>query len=301
LSLVLLLASGLVVFWGAVVAYTAWMLTHPPRRTYASAVARGRAGDPRELPEPREYREWSATWRGADLPVWDIAGDRVDGPVVVMVHGWGDSRIGALSRLEAVVGEASRVIAWDLPAHGEAHGVCTLGVREVEALAAVLEVIDGRLILFGWSLGAGVSLALAAREEWHERIGGVIAETPYRLAATPARNVLRLRGFPHLLTLRPALGLVSTGLARGGLKPERFDRSTLAAAVQCPVIVIHGELDEVCPLEDGRDIAAAARGQLAVISGGTHNGLWSDAELRRKCLAAVQEFVKAVAPAVAER
>jgi len=75
-GLLILLLVGLATFWIACVGGAAWMLTHPPRRTYASAVARGRPGAPDELPNGgRVYESWLLSSRGLSLPVWDMPGD----------------------------------------------------------------------------------------------------------------------------------------------------------------------------------------------------------------------------------
>src|SRR5204862_21161 len=153
-----ILAIGLLVLWAGTVIGTAWMLTHPPKRTYASAVARGRPGDPSELDTPRRFESWSFTSRGKQFPVWEVAGDDPVGPTIVMTHGWADSRIGALVRVGALAPVASRIIMWDLEGHGEAPGWCALGLRETEDLIALAERCGSRLVLYGWSLGAGVSL-----------------------------------------------------------------------------------------------------------------------------------------------
>src|SRR5689334_9666437 len=123
-----ILAAGLALLWCAAVAYTTWMLTHPPRRPYAAAVARGRPGDPGDL--DRAFESWSVRSRGMDLPVGDVPGDDAAGPVVVMTHGWADSRVGGLVRLPSILPVASRVVLWDLPGHGEAPGTCRLGTVE---------------------------------------------------------------------------------------------------------------------------------------------------------------------------
>lgn len=289
MGLVVLLAIGLALLWGWLVAYTAWMLTHPPRRTYGSAVARGRPGDPSELPTPRPFSSWTFRSRGMDLPVWEIAGDRPDGPAVILTHGWADSRIGALARVAAIAPAASRIIAWDLPGHGEAPGICRLGGAEAEDLLALIERVDGPagVALYGWSLGAGASIAAAGRAA----VLGVIAEAPYRLPATPARNVLRARGMPWRTTLRPALWAVRLAGAPG-LRDAAFDRAALAAKVSCPLLVLHGEMDAVCPLDDGRAIAGAAPyGRLVVIPGGGHNDLWTDDRFAPRSAEAVRAFL----------
>ena len=68
--MLLFLALSLALLWAISTASIAWMLTHPPRRTYASAIARGRPGDPGELDRPREFHSWSFRTRGMRLPVW---------------------------------------------------------------------------------------------------------------------------------------------------------------------------------------------------------------------------------------
>lgn len=271
-GLPILLLTGLLILWLAGVSYTTWMLTHPPRRTYSTAVARGLPGDPSELPAPRRFESWTFRSRGLELPVWDIPGDDSRGPVVIMTCGWADSRIGGLIRLAPIIVGASRVILWELPSHGESPGICRLGTAEVEDLRALVVLLNAdRLVLYGWSLGAGVSLAVAAS---HEGIG-VIAETPYRLPQTPARNVMALRGMPASILIGPVFWILRRCLGPG-LEPRIFDRATFASNVKSRVLAIHGDADEVCPVADGRDIAAACGAELLLIPGGRHNDLWTD-------------------------
>jgi len=102
----------------------------------------------------------------------------------------------------------------------------------------------------------------------------IIAEAPYRLPKTPASRVMRQAGLPWagvgpiaylLLGLRTGAGALWRG----------FDRAEHAARLRSPLLVIHGDADAICPLEDGRAIAAAAPGgQLLIVEGGRHNDLW---------------------------
>ncbi len=325
-GLLILLAAGLLLVWVSAVVYVAWMLTHPPRRTYASAVARGRAGDPSELVPARKFDSWTFTSRGMEFPVWDIEGDDPGGPVVILTHGWADSRIGGLLRVPAIASLVSRIILWDLPGHGEARGVCRLGTSEVEDLEALVGTVEGRdeetkrrrdeenptsstrergngapVVLYGWSLGAGVSVVVAGETGG---IAGVIAESPYRLPATPPRNVLRARGLPHRGVLEPALWVVGVLLgvgprfrraARASSLVETFDRAARANHLACPLLVIHGTDDEVCPVEDGGAIAAGVpggRGRIAEIAGARHNDLWTEPVNAARCGEAVREFLE---------
>jgi pimeloyl-ACP methyl ester carboxylesterase len=267
------------------------MLTHPPRRTYAAAVARNRPGEPSELSPPRQSAHWTFRSNGLDFPVWDIRGDLPEsGPVIVLSHGWADSRIGGLLRVSALAPMASRLILWDSRGHGEAPGTCALGTTEVDDLVRLLEHLSGSSprVLYGWSLGAGASIAAARR---CGNLLAVIAESPYRLPITPARNVLRARGLPFRSNLHPALWLLRMILGPG-LSEARFDRAALAQGLACPLLVLHGDADEVCPVEDGQSISAAApRSVLSLISGGRHNDLWTDPALALLCSEAIRQFL----------
>ncbi|MBX3363433.1 MAG: alpha/beta fold hydrolase [Phycisphaeraceae bacterium] len=308
MGLVLLLLAGLVCAWVLGIVLTLGMLIRPPRRTYATAVARGRPGDPGERSPALAFESFTFSSRGRRLCAWDIRCRNPGGPVVILSHGWGDSRIGAIARLDPLLPHASRIIAWDLPGHGDSPGCCRLGVHEPLDLITLIEIIRPSdtpstsvdIVLWGWSLGAGVSIVAAAARA--EGILGVIAESPYRDVKTPARNVLRIYRLPHFGLLGPALALVGGFLGAGArwrraIPPADvpFDRVSHAAYVRCPVLVLHGERDEISPLDDGRQIAESCRGQLVSISGGRHNTLWTDPQTRQSCAISVEEFMRTLA------
>lgn len=287
LGLLLLLAVGAVLYWLLLVFLTARTLTHPARQTYASAVARGRPGDPGELDDPHEFEAWTLQSQGRDLAVWDVKGRAEDGPVAIVTHGWSSGKVHAIRRLPLLWGLCSRVVFWDMPGHGESGGRCTLGVLETKDLLALIERVGGDrpIVLCGSSMGSGVSIAAAAQ---CEGVAQVIVEAPYRLPVTPARNVMRFQRSPVWLNLKPALayvGLAACGRWTGpGLTNAScpvFDRAELAANLQCPLLVLHGDQDPTCPTIDGRQIAEASpNGRFVEIPGGTHQNLWKDAGCR---------------------
>ncbi len=284
IGLIELLAAGLIVAMAIGVHATIRTLTRPPRRTYSWAVARNRPGDPSELTPSRAYRSWTFTSRGVELPVWDVGGDAAGGPIVIVTPGWGDSRVTMLSRVKGLTQIASRVILWDLPGHGDSppNARFTLGAREHIDLLALVSAIAGegstlppRIVLYGFSLGAGVSIVAAADAACPACIAGVIAEAPYRVPATPAHSVLRQIGMPFRWNLPIAMVCVSVD-AGSGLAWHRFDRAAHAARLKVPLLVIHGTLDAICPSTDGEEIARAAGGTLVAIEGGGHLDLWND-------------------------
>ncbi|MCK6476176.1 MAG: alpha/beta hydrolase [Phycisphaerales bacterium] len=295
LGLSLLLGVGLGIFVTTVIGRTIYIMTHPPRRTYASAVARGKPGDPSEIPPPRgprTFSSWSFPSRGRSLPVWDVVGDNAAGPIIILSHGWGDSRVGGLSRLPELARHASRLILWDMPGHGDAPGTCSLGTREVDDLLELIRCVrepNRDIVLYGWSMGSGVSIAAAASDvrQRQARIAAVIAEAPSRGIVAPARAVLRENNLPRSWNVMPALWLlgIDFGVGPTWRRKGPFDRAELAGRLECPLLVLRGEHDAIASHEDAAAIATAARGTLATIPGGGHHGLWTNeahaAEVRR--------------------
>lgn len=287
--------AGLVMACVLVAWATMRAISRPPRRTYASAVARGVPGDPSELAQARTFTTWTfAGARGGRIESWDVPGDDPEGPIVVLTHGWGESRISGLVRVPALARVASRVVLWDMPGHGVTPGPSALGAREARDLGALLACLNGPAVLYGWSMGAGVSMEAAVLHP--ERVRAVVTETPYRVARTPAAAVLRARGLPAGVMLSAALGVI--GSRRGaGLRWRRgvtgaFDRRDVAAKLACPLLVLGAERDEVSPCADAQAIAAAGRGELVIVPGATHNGLWREAQTRAVCGNAVCEWIR---------
>jgi pimeloyl-ACP methyl ester carboxylesterase len=210
-----------------------------------------------------------------------------------------------LPRLAALAPFASRIILWDLPGHGDSpRGRFTLGAEEYRDLLALSEQItdnpgsslDAPVILYGFSLGAGVSIHTAHTMSLrklgnHAHPVAAIAEAPYRIPITPARNVLCMRGLPFRANINTAFVLLR---ARFGpsLRAANFDRA--AMPFDAPLLLIHGEHDPICPVQDSREIAAARSARISIIPGGGHNNLWTDATLAPKTLAAVKAFLSTI-------
>ncbi|MBM4062709.1 MAG: alpha/beta hydrolase [Planctomycetes bacterium] len=93
------------------------------------------------------------------------------------------------------------------------------------------------------------------------------------LAAQGRAARLLLRAPPT--TLAEVAGRQFWWLPVGRLLRHRFDNLGPAAAVRCPVLIVHGEADGLVPIEFGRRLAAAFPGPAEVIAvpGAGHNDL----------------------------
>lgn len=295
-GLVILLGVGAVCFWVITVVHTMRALTRPTRRTYAWALARNVAGDPGELGEALAFETVRVGGGDGEIEYWRVRGRDPSGVRVVMIHGWGSSKIGALKRMEGMADVVCEFVAIDLRGHGESGGRCALGTKEHADVIRVLGEIDADapVVLLGWSMGGGVAIRVAREGAGGHDVVGVVCESAYVDAPTPARNVMRLSGMPTRLNLVPAMRVL--GIRFGvGMSWDGFARDRIAEGVGVPVLVVHGSADPVCPVGDGRAIAEAAPdGRLEVIEGGGHNNLWTDPVMKDRVVGAVRGFVEEV-------
>ena len=254
-----------------------WQMNRPRRKTLAVSLGIGGPGDPADL----ELEGDEVTFNlgdGSASPGWIVKGAAADGPVAVVVHGHRDSRYGSLYRAQMLRPYVRATVVFDLPGHGDAAAPsCKMGQREPTDVVAVLdglppELVEGRgVVLLGYSMGGVIAVQTAAA--YADRFAGVIACAPYRVWDEGLRGQMRRRRLPQW----PMVGLVGLALRlAGGRLGQRpgFDLAADAARFADPLLVLHGDADDICPLDAGRRVAEAApRGTLAVIPGGTHNQL----------------------------
>ena len=282
LGLATLFALGSAVYLAALSLFTLWRLRHPSRRTYAYAVARSIPGDPSELDStPPTFSTWTLTTNAGDIEIWDTKADAPNGPAVIVSHGWGSSRIDMLSRFDALRPHAARVLFYDMRGHGDTKGPCTLGAKEPADLSALIRHAQADapvLVLYGYSLGAEVTLRAAAAtlaSTAPPAIAGIILESPYNLGITPAKAVLGASEFPRLANL--PIAMVLNSLLAGVHPLDRWRNLARFAGpvrdARIPLSVIHGAADTISPIADGEAIASAAGGALTGVEAAGHKDL----------------------------
>ncbi|MBI1370397.1 MAG: alpha/beta fold hydrolase [Planctomycetes bacterium] len=250
LIILLLLALGLLI--AILTAAVMYVSTHPPRRTAGTAIAHGQPTDPAEA-GARSYETITVkATDGVPIEVWLVEGERTEGPIIVMLHGWGDARIGELAWFDVLKGCASELVMFDQRGHGESkHARCTLGRAEAGDVLTIIEALRhhgrrGRIVLFGYSMGAIVAMRAAGMST---EIAGVIADSPYRYLAEAVRGMLRSNATPTWPMVELAQWLL-------GLSHE--DTAAMAGRMAQRVLIMHGTHDAIAPLADARAIATAA-------------------------------------------
>ena len=273
----LLLGSAAAVVVLAQAVLCAREVRNPPRRSTGWALARGFAADPGEAGLP--FETWTLERpNGIELPVWEISEESPspESPILIMLHGWGQSRIEMLGLLDLMLEQrrqaghrrSFRTIIPELRGHGESSsGSTTLGQEDIDDVKALIEQAGpGKVALLGFSLGSVTAIGVAA--EQRESVSSVLALAPYERLLHPIAATLRSRQMPHGLTAK-LVTLFATTRENG-----RRSTSQTASALTCRLNVFVGAFDRIASPESGRTIAGSApHGTVHVIEDVGHVGL----------------------------
>jgi uncharacterized protein len=194
------------------------------------------------------------------FPAWLVEGN--DDTWVVFVHGKGASREEALRMLPVVngLGFPSLVISYrnDPGAPRSPDGRYHFGDSEWRDLEGAVRFAldrDARdVVLVGYSMGGAIVAAFLQRSPLAGRVQGVILEAPVLDVGAAVDLEGANRGLPRVLTSF-AKWLSSL---RFGVDWHRWDRLDDAAEVQLPILLIHGDADDVAPIEVSDRLAARA-------------------------------------------
>lgn len=201
-----------------------------------------------------------------------------DAPLIVLFHGNGESAARNVFLAQALRERGCHVFVGEFRGYGGVGGSPTQtgllldGEAAIETACARLELPAENIVLCGRSLGSGVASALAARGLGRK----LVLLSPYTSITDVAAQ----------LAPRP--------LAWLAVRDPLDSRAALATRPELPVLVFHGDRDQVVPYGLGQELAASlgARGELVTLAGIGHNDLLSGAAGER-VLTRLVEFARA--------
>jgi pimeloyl-ACP methyl ester carboxylesterase len=230
-------------------------------------------------------------------------------PAIVFIHGFLQNSLSWQRQLADEELRASfRLIAFDLRGHGrsgkpEAPDAYLESQRWAEDVSAVLdELAVDKAVLVGWSYGGyvisdylrkygteqlfglamvGTSLWLGGEESLRILAPDVAGIFPRLVSSKPEKNIPALESFARKLSHEPlpdtlyyeCLGYAAVvpPAARFNILHRAADNTPLAREARVPVLVTHGDADELMPLAAGRHIASSfPRARLSVYEGIGH-------------------------------
>ena len=178
---------------------------------------------------------------GVRIHGWFVPGS--GGPTLVWFHGNGGNishRVDNIAGLHGRLGVSILII--DYRGYGLSEGSPTEQGTYLDAEAAVAHALSRpdvdpeRVVLFGRSLGCAVAAEMAVRHDAY----AVVLESPFTSVLAMAKRV-----YPFL----PGVGL---------LVGDMYDTLDKVARIGAPIMVLHGDSDEIVPFEMGREVFEAA-------------------------------------------
>lgn len=153
------------------------------------------------------------------------------------------------------------VFIFDYRGYGRSEGTPSEKGTYLDAAAALEyltsrgDVDPERLVLFGRSLGCAVAAELASQTG----VQGVVLESPFTSIQAMAKRV-----YPFL----PGIG---------SFVRTRYDTLSKMASIGAPVMVLHGDRDEIAPFDMGQEVfeAASSPKRFYRIEGAGHNDTYA--------------------------
>jgi fermentation-respiration switch protein FrsA (DUF1100 family) len=231
--------------------------------------------DRRVGPPPSGVEErWIDTEDGRRLHAWYVP-RRGSGPVLVWSHGNAGNIDSRRDVLLALAARGLGVLAYDYRGYGRSDGSPTEPGLYADASAAFDSEVargtdPGAIVCFGESIGGAVSIEVATRR----RCGAVIVVSAFTRLADVARQ--------HYGPL-------------GAIAGNRFDSLGRISRVSAPILMAHGDADEIVAFDLGQRLFAAAPEpkRFLPVSGADHNDMLA----RPALLDTIAEFAREAAAA----
>jgi fermentation-respiration switch protein FrsA (DUF1100 family) len=217
-------------------------------------------------PEPWHDKDWRAA---SGLPLEDVWFQSADGtklfgwyveagadrPVIIWCHGNAGNIVNRLDNLRFLFRRGLSVFLFDYRGYGKSQslrpsekGLYLDAIGAHDYLTRVRMIRPERVVVFGRSLGAAVAADLAV----HKPAAGIILESAF-----------------------PSIEAVAK-FYYGGLPLHEFRLIDRVPALSLPKLIIHGDQDDIIPIELGKQVFDAAKPpkDFHLISGAHHNNTY---------------------------
>jgi fermentation-respiration switch protein FrsA (DUF1100 family) len=190
------------------------------------------------FPEAEEHILTAAD--GDKVIIWHVPAEP-DRAVVIYFPGNGDFLAGCVSRFRGITSDGTGLVALSYRGYAGSSGRPSEQGLLRDAAAAyaftAARYSADRIVVWGFSLGSGVAVALAADRP----VGKLILEAPYTSIVDIAGSLLRIVPVRWLIR-------------------DQFRSDERIARVTAPLLIMHGVRDPTIPITFGERLFALARG-----------------------------------------
>ena len=228
-----------------------------------------------------------------ECPAWFVPG--VSKTWVIFAHGRGARPNEGLRIMPALVESGMPILAItyrnDEGAPRSRDWLHWLGLTEWRDLeAAVRYALDNGaedVVLYGYSMGGGMCVNLLYESDLADKVRGVVMDSPLLDFGATLDIVGRVRGYPGFV--------IPYGKAmaawRFGIDWKRMNYLSRASELNAPILLLHGEDDELVPPQTSKALAQARPdiARYVGFAGAEHARSWNAD--RERYDAAVREFL----------
>jgi pimeloyl-ACP methyl ester carboxylesterase len=239
------------------------------------------AGSPADIGLAYEDVSFPSLYKDLTLRGWFLPAENSD-RVIIMVHGNGSNRnvanSGSLDIAGELVGHGFNVLMFDLHGCGESDGnTVSGGYYEKDDLKGAVAYVRQRgyekIGVLGFSLGAVSALMVAAEDT---EIDAVVADSSYADLNDIMEPEFAKRTKAPKIFLRPILFMIKIiyGVDFTAIRPVEV----VAEIAPRPILFIHGEADDMIPVEHARRLLEASQNPediLWLVPGG-HTSAYDD-------------------------
>lgn len=212
---------------------------------------------------------------GKTLFAWFVPVPGVlNAPAILVMHGWGANASMMLPSVAPLLGAGFAVLLLDARCHGASDDDTFTSLprfaQDIEAgldwLAQQPQVDAKNLAVLGHSVGAGAALLSATRRD---DIQAVVSISAFAHPQEVMRRLLASHHIPYFAVGWYVLRHVQQVIG------ARFDDIAPLRSmghVRCPVLLVHGEDDDMVPFDDARRLLAAGQpGQVQLLPVAGHH------------------------------
>ena len=215
------------------------------------------------------------------IPVWSFG----EGPeTVLLVHGWSGRGLQLGAFIEPLVKHGYRVVTYDAPGHGDAHGRTSSMPAFAAALGAVARRFGPVSAVIAHSLGTTATVYALSHNELN-------AEQIVAIAPSARLHAVRERFGEMAGYSQPVIDRMRAGLEeRFGFEWNASEPLRIAPTMPMPLMVIHDSADRFVPHGEGAELADTwPQGRLVTTSGLGHHRILRDPEVIDSAVSFISE------------
>lgn len=191
---------------------------------------------------------------GIELTAWSA--DAEDGkPTILYFHGNGGNISSRSKRFGMIINSGFGLFALSYRGYAGSGGSPSEAALVADGLLAFDQLKGGEspIVVYGESLGTAVAVAVAAERD----AAALVLEAPFSAAVDLARD--RYGWLPVEILMK-----------------DPFRSRDRIGGVREPLLIVHGEEDQIVPIAQGRDLFSRANEpkEMIVMDGARHSDLW---------------------------